>query len=206
MKVIGITGGSGAGKSLACLHLKSRGGLLIDCDKVYASLVDKPSECTKAIANAFGADILKPDGSLNRAKLSEIVFKSGNKDKLSLLNETVHPIVINEVKRIINDRVNLEIPYFLVDAPQLFESGADKLCDCTVYVTADKGKRIERVLKRDGITIYAATRRVESQLCDEYFKSKCNYIVYNNGTEEELKNECLKLLDTLGIQRNGTSR
>lgn len=202
--VIGITGGSGSGKSLASRYLSARGGILIDCDKVYAALVDSPSKCTLAIADAFGNEVLKADGSLDRSKLSKIVFKHKNKDKLQLLNETVHPMVINEVERILRAEENSNAPYFLIDAPQLFEAGADRLCDCTVYVTADKFKRFERILERDNITMSAAMRRVASQHTDEFFKSKCDHIVYNNGTEEELKAECDKLLDSLGIHQIGT--
>ncbi len=206
MKVIGITGGSGAGKSLACRFLLSRGGMLIDCDKVYASLVDVPSHCTEALSKAFGKEILTSDGALNRSKLSSMVFKSENKEKLRLLNETVHPIVINEVKKVINSPANENAPYVLVDAPQLFESGADRLCDYTVYVTADTVKRIERIITRDNIKLDAAERRLASQFSEEYFKSKCDFTVYNNGTEEELAAECSKLLDRLGIQQNGTAK
>lgn len=204
MKVIGVTGGSGSGKSVACRYLASRGGKLIDCDKVYASLVDRPSECTAALANAFGKVILKPDGSLNRKMLSDIVFKSDNREKLDLLNRTVHPSVIEEVKRIIQD--SSDSTYFLIDAPQLFEAGADKICDTTVYVTADEDKRLERIRKRDGISMQDAKRRLDSQHSDVFFKSKCDHTVYNNGTEQELETECYKLLDRLGITNNGKAK
>ena len=201
MRVIGITGGSGAGKSLACRFLRSRGGLLIDCDKVYASLVDAPSECTEAISKVFGAYVLHPSGALDRKKLSEIVFNS--KEKLALLNSTVHPIVIDKVKEIIRTEADAGIRYFLIDAPQLFEAGADAICDCTVYVTADKDVRIKRIRERDGISEEAAERRIASQLSDEYFRKRCTYTITNNGTEKELEAECSRLLDLIGIKRNG---
>ena len=200
MTVIGITGGSGAGKSLACQYLQSRGGRLIDCDKVYASLVDSPSECTEAIAAAFGREVLKANGALDRSKLSEIVFKRGSKDMLELLNKTVHPAVIDEVEKLIGAADAEGIPYVLVDAPQLFEAGADRICDCTVFVTADKAKRIERILSRDTITLEAAVRRIDSQLSDSFFENRCSHILHNNGTERQLEQKCNSLLDLLGIQ------
>lgn len=205
MLVLGITGGSGAGKSAACKYLLSRGGSLVDCDKVYASLVDKPSECTVQLANEFGSSVLNADGSLNRRALSDIVFKSGNGDRLTRLNEIAHPFVIAEVKRILGDNDGNGIPYTIIDAPQLFEAGADKLCDRTLFVTANRAMRIERIVTRDGITAQAATRRIDSQLSDEYFESRCDYAIYNNGSEDELKRECYSLLDRLGIKENGTT-
>ena len=203
MMVIGITGGSGAGKSVACKYLCARGGLVINCDKVYASLVDTPSSLTKMLSKEFGPEILKADGSLDRKTLSSIVFGSESKEPLKRLNAITHPAVIAEVKRLITEGLKNNIPYFLVDAPQLFEAGADSICDCTVCVTADKEKRCERIVARDSISNQSAMQRISSQLSDDFFFSRCDYTILNNGTEDELAEKCFKLLDLLEIHDNG---
>ena len=203
MLVIGLTGGSGAGKSLVAKHLLSRGGTLIDCDAVYAELVDNPSVCTSALSTAFGPDILNKNGTLNRAALSSIVFADGGKEKLALLNATVHPIVVSEVKRRLAKLYTEGAPYVIIDAPQLFEAKADELCDTTVFVKAENELRQMRIMERDGITREKAAARINAQLTDDYFSERCKHCIVNNGTEIELSEQCSLLLDTLGIKVNG---
>lgn len=203
MLVIGLTGGSGAGKSLVAKHLLSRGGALIDCDAVYARLVDNPSECTVALSDAFGPDVLTPSGTLDRTALSQIVFADGGKEKLALLNATVHPIVINEVKRVLTKLSDDRVPYAIIDAPQLFEAKAETLCDTTVFVLADRELRASRIMQRDNITREKAMARINAQLSDEYFAERCEHCIINDTTERELKEQCASLLDSLGIEDNG---
>ena len=201
LRIIGLTGGSGAGKSVASRLLLNRGGRLIDCDKVYAELVCAPSACTAALSRAFGESILQKNGALDRAKLASVVFSDGGKAKLALLNSTVHPFVVDEVKSIIDTYSSIGVPYVIIDAPQLFEANAHTLCDCTVFVTADEEKRIARICERDGIDRERAIMRIRSQYPDEYFLERCTYVLVNDSGEEELALRCEELLDVLGIKK-----
>ena len=203
MIVIGLTGGSGAGKSLVAKHLLSRGGAIIDCDAVYAELVDNPSECTAALSKVFGPNILTQNGTLDRPALSRIVFADGGKEKLSLLNATVHPIVISEVKKILTNLSAEGTPYAIIDAPQLFEARAEALCDTTVFVKANRELRASRIMQRDGLTRERALARINAQFSDDYFAERCEHCITNNATENELREQCTSLLDFLGIVDNG---
>lgn len=199
MIVIGLTGGSGSGKSSAASFLCCYGGCVIDCDAIYADMTASYSECTLAIARAFGNDILYPDGALNRKKLGSIVFSAKDRSALDKLNGIVHPIVVSAVKKKIAAYAEAGVPYVIIDAPQLFESGANALCDYVVAVIAERDTRVARIVKRDNISEQSANARIDAQLSDSYFVSVCDFVITNNSTDDELKFECESLLQELGI-------
>jgi len=199
VKVIGLTGGSGSGKSVAASFLASRGGLVIDADAVYHRLISKKGRCTRALARAFGPDILRADGTLDRGKLAKTVFAADGKEALSLLDRTVHPIVMRQVRRLLARAKEKGVPYVVFDAPQLFEAGGDSLCDCTVGVLSDRPLRVARLGARDALPEDEISRRLDAQLPDAFFRERCDFILENNGTTDELEKACEALLSRLGI-------
>ena len=144
MKIIGLCGGSGSGKSVVGAEFQKRGFIVIDTDKVYRNLTENKSHCLDALVCEFGGEILTPFGTLDRAKLRDVVFS--DKEKLSLLNEITHKFILAEVRDIISKSVSLGVRGAVVDAPLLYESGFDKECHIVVAVTASRDLRISRIM------------------------------------------------------------
>ncbi len=186
MIIVGLTGPTGAGKSSAAAICKSLGVKHIDCDLIARKATERGEEGLIAVANAFGRDILDDDGTLNRKVLAEKAFK--DKDSTELLNKTLLPIIHKMVlKEIDCDRV-------LLDAPTLFESGADEICHKTVAVLADKEIRLGRILSRDNITDEQALLRINAGKPDDFYKEKCDFVIYNNSDENTFIDSFLNLL------------
>ena len=155
----------------------------INCDRVSRDITVKGAPALKAICEVFGDDILCPDGSLDRKKLGSIVFS--DKEKLELLNKTIFPFIVDEIKKIIADFGGDGV--IVLDAPTLFESGCDKLCDEKVAVVADREIRLGRIMARDSLSKVDAENRINSQLDEEFFKQNCDVIIQNNGGLTELE-------------------
>jgi dephospho-CoA kinase len=179
MLVIGLTGPSGAGKGVVSHQFAAYGIPVIDADKVYHKLLIPPSACLCELVQAFGPQILASDGTLNRKALGEIVFS--DQEKLSKLNEITHRYVMASVREQINAYRLQNMRAVVLDAPQLFEAGADKDCDVIVSVLADPSIRVERIVQRDGITEDAARHRIASQKSDDFFRAHAHYVIENNG-------------------------
>ena len=197
MKVLGITGPTGSGKSLVSDFLKEKGIPCIDADAVYHKLLIPPSECLDAIRTAFGDEVLAPDGSLDRTRLAAIVFTDA--DKLELLNTTVLDRVLDKIRLIISDYAQKGYTTVVVDAPTLIESGFDKECGTVLSVLAPAKKRLQRIMERDGLTEQKATERVKAQKSDAYYIEHSDYVIINDESAEKLKNTLFSILDTLDM-------
>lgn len=193
MKIIGLTGQSGAGKSSFSKALAKHDIPCLDTDKTSRQVVEKGSPCLQELVEAFGSNILLPDGSLDRKKLGTIAFS--DKDKLDLLNSITHRYISIEVDKWLKKQEALGAVAAVIDAPQLFESGIDMICDLTVAVVADENTRYLRILSRDGISEEYARKRMACQKSDKFFISNCTHIIYNNGSEEELFEKAEAFLD-----------
>ena len=197
MKVIGLTGPSGAGKGTVGNKFADRGIPVIDCDAVYHALLLPPSPCAEEIAATFGKEYLLPDGTLDRRALSAYVF--AHPEKLELLNRISHKYVLERVDELLVPFSLAGKPAAVIDAPTLFESGADKMCDAVVAVTASREKRLERVMSRDKISREAALSRIEAQPEDAFYTSRADFVIVNDGTEQALGAEVDSLLRALGV-------
>ena len=191
MTVIGITGPTGAGKSLFCSYLEALGCLHLDCDKIYHSLVNSPSECTRALKAEFGQSVIKSDGSLDRVALGAIVFAPGADALRAKLNEITHAFVLAEVRKAVK---NSEKTCAVIDAPLLFEADFDKECDFTVALLASPELRLSRLTLRDDRTAEALRARMAAAPADEFYSSRADYTVINNGDAEKLRIEAEKIL------------
>lgn len=196
MKIIGICGGSGSGKSTVSAYLSSFGGLYLDADSIYHELIGQPSPCVSALAEAFGTEILEGD-IVNRAKLRSLVFNDDEKRRL--LNSISHRFVIEEIEKRISNAETQGYPFAVIDAPLLFESGLDDRCDLTVAVLADRNTRIARIVSRDGISKEDAAIRIEKQLSDDQLKERCDAIIHNDGDLNELKKHCEEIIELLSL-------
>lgn len=194
MTVIGLTGGSGAGKGIIGGFLHDRGIPCIDTDRVYHEIAVPGSEILLELEEAFGPEILTQNGELDRAALGTIVFAPDGADKLKTLNRITHAHIrtacLEELDRYREQGKALAA----IDAPQLFESGFDQLCDCVIAVTADRETRIARILERDGITREKAEKRLRAQLSDDFFRENADYLIENNGTLEEAERKLDRIL------------
>ena len=198
MKIIGLAGGSGSGKGTVAGMLLDFNIPSIDTDALYHGMTTKKSPCLDALVAEFGASVLSPDGSLNRAVLADIVFSSSDADKKrETLNKIAHHYVLIETQRALDEYRHKGVKAVLIDAPLLFESGFDKLCDFLVSVISERQKRIDRIIARDGISREKAEQRINAQMSDEQLISKSDFIIVNNGTREELYNKVVSLAEQI---------
>ena len=193
MKVIGLTGGIGSGKSTVSEFLSEKGFKIIDADEMARKMTEKGSQCLNSLVSAFGNNILYDDGSLNRKKLGSVVFADPVKKKK--LEELTTQVVTENVKNIIADyrRENTEKIVFL-DAPLLFETGADRFTDFVWLVSADEEVRINRVVKRDGTSPAEVKKRINNQMSEKEKILRSSDIIDNSGGKEELYRKVEALL------------
>ena len=194
MKIIGITGASGAGKSTL---VKLFNLPVVDADKCAREVTEKGHECLKKLAEVFGSDILFLDGTLDRKLLARKAFAS--EEKTALLNAVTHPFIVEKMKKEIEFHHKNGERAIIIDAPQLFEASLQNLCDVVIGVIADFSVRKERIKTRDNIDEETALLRINAGKTDDFFKSKCDKIIINNGEIDKLKEEVNKLLKELEI-------
>lgn len=198
--VIGLTGQTGAGKSTVSAIFAEQGFRIINADLVAREVVEPGTPCLKQLAMQFGTEILNPDGSLNRKALAGIVFT--DPEQLQLLNQITHPAIIERIRELIRDFADAGDKFVLLDAPTLFESKADQLCDRIISVLADPELRCERIMQRDHLTRQSALARMNSQLTESYFAEHSDDIIKNNSDPAELAEKCRQLAGSIRADYN----
>ena len=187
--VVGITGQTGAGKSLAVRLMAEPDWLILDADAIAHKVVEPGTPCLAALVERFSPAILREDGSLNRQALADVAFATSESTKA--LNAIVHPAVI----RVITDALEkTNHPTVLIDAPLLFQAQLDDLCDVTIAVTAPEDKRLCRICQRDGINKEQAIARIKAQPTEDYYRKRATLVLENGGDElsfsEKIKTVC----------------
>ena len=191
--IIGITGGTGCGKTTLLTEIEKLGSLVLDCDAIYHDLLIRDTTLLTAIENRFPGVV--EEGRLNRKKLGAIVFSDAQ--ALMDLNTITHGAVKQEVLCKLKNQPKLAA----IDAIALFESGMAELCDVTVAVTAPGEQRISRLMARDGITEAYAISRIQAQPTEEYFRNNCGYVLENDGDGAQFRHKCLAFFRQLGIMK-----
>lgn len=180
IKVIGLTGQSGAGKSTFCNVFAKRGYTVIDCDSSAREIAEKPAFLNE-LKQRFPVKLFKSDGSLDRKITASVIFSDS--EKLGLYNRIIFPYIIYDII----GKIKKSYTDVLLDAPTLYESGLDIICSEIIAVTADQNKCIDRIVLRDGLTIDQASARIASQNSAEYFEEHSDYFIKNNGSIDELR-------------------
>ena len=199
MYIIGITGGTGAGKSSAVQALQTLGALALDCDEIYHQLLISCQDMREEIEASFG-DVTN-EGKIDRRKLGEIVWS----DPASLqdLNTITHKYIGKEIGRRLGLFKAQAGTLAVIDAIALIESGQNTGCDIVVGVIAPHEKRISRIMDRDKLTRKHAQKRITAQQPESYYKKNCDYILENNyDTQAEFEEKCIEFFSELLQKQN----
>ena len=193
-KIIGLTGQSGAGKSTVSEMFAQLGCHSIDTDKVARAVVEPGRPALSEITQEFGKKVLNEDGTLNRPALATIVFS--DPAELQKLNRITHKYIAEEVK---NEIASCGKTVVIVDAPALFESGIDAMCDVIVSVLAEEETRIRRIMARDSLSREKAEERIHAQADDEFYRSRSEFVLENNGIPETMEETVRKILKSVNL-------
>lgn len=199
MKIIGITGSSGSGKSSVCKIIKKiRRAEIIDADEIAKELQDNKATYYEKIVETFGKDILLDNGYINRKKLANIIFSNlVEKEKLDKLT---FKYVVEEIKNRIELLKKQDSNYIVVDAPTLIEAGMLDMFDIIIVVKSKENNKIDRICKRDGITIKEAQKRLASQKSDEFYEAYANFVISND--DEDIENKAKEILESIERENN----
>ena len=185
IKIIGLTGGSGSGKSSVAQYFEKKGACIIDGDEISRQITGVGSPLIKKLTAAFGRKIINNDGSLNRKKLGSIVFS--DKACLETLNGIMHPVIYEKTLKIINkNKENYTV--FIIDAAAIFDcKPLLEICEKIIVVCAENHVRINRICERDGISPKDAKIRIDSQTKQETLAEKADFVIYNNMSLKDLE-------------------
>ena len=201
LTVIGVTGGTGSGKTCVTEYLRDRGCLSLDCDAIYHELLSSCEPMLSEIRGRFPSAFR--NDSFDRKALGALVFS--DPAALDELTELTHRYVREEVVRRLSDWAWNGGICAVIDAIGLIESGLGRLCRVTVAVTADAEVRLRRIMDREGISREYALSRIRAQKEDAWFRASCDLVLRNDGSLAELQAACSELLDSY-LPRRSISR
>lgn len=197
-KVIGITGGVGAGKSTVLNILKEEfHAHIIMADEIGRALMEPGQACFGQIVEAFGEDILREDGKLDREKLSELVFQ--DQEKLGWLNGIVHPQVKAAVRQEIDKAAVDGTGLVVIEAALLIEAGYRDICDELWYIYVPAQERVKRLYENRGYSEVKSYAIMSNQLSDSQFRRECDFLVDNGRSLEEARQQIVKRLAGMGV-------
>lgn len=195
MKILGLCGGSGAGKGEVCRLFEKYGIPSVDTDAVSRIVMKKGQPCYDEVTAEFGSDILDENGEILRKKLAAVIYADSQKKQL--LESITHRHIINYSMRLFGEFEKKGFEYAIADAPLLFESGMDKICFKTIAVISDTENRVRRIMARDNISREFALSRIRVQISDDELKKRCDYIIYNNHDFDTLDENVRKTADEI---------
>jgi len=203
-KVVGVTGGIGSGQSSVCQILSKLGCKVIDVDKKAKQIISKDRSLQKELIKTFGNEIFFKDGQLNRRLLASIAFQ--DEEKTQKLNRLVHPRMVSQViEEMENARFSQKYPLVVIDAALIYEISIEQMFDSIIVVYTSLKNRVDRVMKRDGLTKDEILARVRRQIPLEEKKKWAEYVVDNDGSLEDLEKQIRivfeKISDDIQISR-----
>lgn len=195
MKRIGLTGGIGSGKSTVAGMLADAGFAVVDADKIARQIMEPGSPVLNEVADVFGADLIGPDGALNRGELARRAFAS--KEETAKLNAITHPAIRAESNRQFAEAEARGERAAVYDMPLLVDLGLDKDMDLTVVVDVDVDERVRRLLESRGLDESDARARIAQQIDDETRRAAADIVIDNNGPLENLAPQLAKLVEKI---------
>lgn len=200
MKIIGITGGAGAGKSQVLSYLeKEYGAFVCQADLTARDLQQKGTECFQRIVDHFGTDVVDENGDLNRQKLAGIVFSS--RPQLRILNEIVHPAVKEKIREIIRTQADRGTKLFALEAALFIEENYEDFCDEVWYIYADEETRRKRLTASRGYSSEKIQGIFDSQMPSSEFFAHCDRAVDNCHSFQETCDEIDDMMAQIGIHK-----
>ncbi len=184
MKIIGITGGIGSGKSTVANILQNFGAKVIDADRISREVTEKGQPALKEIVDYFGEEVLNKDGDLDRKKLGEIVFKDD--EKLKILNDITHKYIIERIRQYLDKCKAENVRVVVLDVPLPVKHGFLDIVDEVWVVVAKKETRVKRIIERNGFSYKEAISRINAQQSDEDYLKIADEVIQNDGTTEDL--------------------
>lgn len=180
MKIIGITGGIGAGKSEVLNFIAGRyDATVVEADQVGYLVMQPGKEAFEPVVELFGPSVVKEDGTLDREKIARLVFE--DRQLLEKLNAIVHPAVKKYIRRAIEMEQKIGTEIFVVEAALLIEDKYDEICDELWYIYADENVRMHRLMKNRGYSVEKIRGILANQLSEEEFESHCDFEIDNSG-------------------------
>ena len=193
--IIGLTGPTGSGKSTVSAFFREQGFEVINADELARSVVSQGSVCLKQLALVFGSDIIDGNGRLDRRLLAKRAFSS--KENTALLNEITHPHIFLRSLKACREYIDSGKKKIVFDAPVLFESNSDLMCDAVVSVIAPKATRITRIAQRDGIDVKSIEERIHAQHYDDYYINKSDYVIDGSEPLEQVRANVLSIIERI---------
>ncbi len=195
MRLIGLTGRSGCGKTTVGQIAQSMGVPVLDCDDIYREMTSSPSPLLNAIKQTFGTDTVR-DGALYRPALRQKVFSDPH--ALRELNSLTALYMRPEIDARL---AKLDAPIVFLDAPTLFQSGLDAACDLVLCVISSDEICVDRIMKRDGIDEISAKKRLANQYPNEFFIEHCDLIIYNENDRDAFTKHVYAVLQNLAVEQ-----
>jgi dephospho-CoA kinase len=195
MKVIGLTGGIGSGKSTIAEYLTELGAKVVDADKVANEVYNPGTEGWRDVVNTFGEEVLTPAGEVDRKKLGEIVFN--NPGAMSQLNQMIHPRAYELVKSRLDEYRKQGVEIVVLEVILLFEAGWDHLADVKWVTVASEDTVVKRLMQERGLSEEEILARIRSQTPTEERVKLADELIYNDGSIEEMKKKVNELLEKL---------
>lgn len=186
--IIGLTGQSGAGKSTVAKIFAQHKFCVIDADRVAKEITSRQST-SLLLADHFGTDILNENDYLNRKALADIVFS--DREQLKKLNSIMFPKICKQIREVIDENNDKNV---VIDAPQLFESGLNEICDIVISVIAPIEILVQRIVRRDNISEDDARLRLASQHDEQFFIERSDYIIRSDSTLDFLNNQVMNII------------